>query len=234
MKKNDINKILNKFLKNNNHYVIKDLNSNYIGCSETVAEEAGLDSPKKIKGKTDYEMIWRSSAESFIQADKDIILHGKSQFNSIEMIKAVSGVHRVLVSKTGLRKENGELIAIISSNIIIDDLAIDIRKRNGRLSKDEERFYLGGFFGERHITKREVPVLKCILHGFLSPKMAVLLNLSKKRIECIIKQLKTKLQCSSQLEIVNMAITQGWVYLLEEDIGLTNLNNKPKNNTLDG
>ena len=93
-------------------------------------------------------------------------------------------------------------------------------------SKDEERFYLGGFFGEKHITKREVQVLKCILHGFSSPKMAIVLNLSKKRIECIIKQLKTKLQCSSQLEIVNMAITQGWVYLLEEDIGLTDLNNK--------
>lgn len=180
MKNDNINKILNKFLKNNNHYVLKDLNSNYIECSETVAEEAGLDSPKEIKGKSYHDMIWRNSAESFIQADKDIILHGKSQFNSIEMIKAVSGVHRVLVSKTGLRKDNGELVAIISSNIIIDDLSIDIRKKNGRLSKDEERFYLGGFFGEKHRIKREVQVLNCILHGFSSLKMATVLNLSRK------------------------------------------------------
>ncbi len=31
--------------------MLKDLNSKYIDCSESVAEEAGLDSPKSIKGK---------------------------------------------------------------------------------------------------------------------------------------------------------------------------------------
>lgn len=33
---NSVNKILNKFFKNNNYYVLKDLNSKYIGCSESV------------------------------------------------------------------------------------------------------------------------------------------------------------------------------------------------------
>ncbi|WP_143549485.1 LuxR C-terminal-related transcriptional regulator, partial [Rickettsiella grylli] len=186
--------ILNKFFKNNNYYVLKDLNSNYITCSESVAEEAGLDSPKSIKGKNDHEMIWRALAESFIKSDNELILNRKIKINTVEMIQGTSGMHRVLVSKTGLRKDNGDLVAIISTNIIIDDIDVDIRKKAGKLSSDEQRFYLGFAWGEKYITKREVQVLKCILHGFSSTKMASLLNLSKKRIESIIKQLKQKLQ----------------------------------------
>lgn len=109
---------INKFFKNNNYYVLKDLNSKYIGCSESVAEEAGLDSPKSIKGKTDYGMIWRASAESFIKADNELIFNRKIKINTLEMIQGSSGMHKVLVSKTGLRKDNGYLVAIISTNII--------------------------------------------------------------------------------------------------------------------
>lgn len=225
---NSINKILNKFFKNNNYYVLKDLNSKYIGCSESVAEEAGLDSPKSIKGKNDHGMIWKASAEAFIKADNELILNRKIKINTLEMIQGSSGMHKVLVSKTGLRKDNGDLVAIISTNIIIDDIDVDIRKKTGKLSNDEQKFYLGSAWGEKHITKREVQVLKCILHGFSSTKMASLLNLSKKRIESIIKQLKQKLQCRSQLEIVSRAIIEGWIYLLEEDLQIDPLAGKNK------
>lgn len=227
---NSINKILNKFFKNNNYYVLKDLNSKYIGCSESVAEEAGLDSPKSIKGKNDHEMIWRASAESFIEADNELILSRKIKINTLEMIQGSSGMHKVLVSKTGLRKDNGDLVAIISTNIIIDDIDVDIRKKTGKLSDDQQKFYLGSAWGEKHITKREVQALKCILHGFSSAKMASLLKLSRKRIDCIIKQLKQKLQCRSQLEIVSRAIIEGWIYLLEEDLKLDPFADKNKKN----
>lgn len=45
------------------------------------------------------------------------------------MIQDSSGTHKVLVSKTGLRKDNGELIVIVSTNIIIDDVEVNIRKK---------------------------------------------------------------------------------------------------------
>lgn len=80
---------------------------------------------------------------------------------------------------------------------------MDIRKKTGRLSEDEQKFYLGSFWGEKYITKREVQVLKCILHGFSAIKMASISSLSRKRIDRIINQLKQKLQCRSQLEIVS-------------------------------
>ncbi len=57
----------------------------------------------------------------------------------------------------------------------------------GRLSEDEQKFYLGSFWGEKYIIKREVQVLKCIFHGFSAIKMASILILSRKRIDCIIK-----------------------------------------------
>lgn len=217
-----------KLFKNNNYYALKDLNLKYIRCSESVAEEAGLDPAKSIKGKNDHEMLWGALAESFIKTDNELILSNTIKINTLEMIQCSPGIHKVLVSKTGLRKNNGNLVAIITTNIIIDDIDVDIRKKTGKLSNDEQKFYLGAAWGEKYITKREVQVLKCILHGFSSTKIASLLKLSKKRIECIIKQLKQKLQCRSQLEIVSRAIIEGWIYLLEEDLQIDTLS-KNKN-----
>ena len=46
----------------------------------------------------------------------------------------------------------------------------DIRKKTGKLSGDEQKFYLGSAWGEKHITKREVQVLKHIRLVILNRK----------------------------------------------------------------
>ncbi|WP_218814125.1 hypothetical protein [Rickettsiella endosymbiont of Dermanyssus gallinae] len=69
--------------------------------------------------------------------------------------------------------------------------------------------------------------------GFSAIKMASILSLSRKRIDCIIKQLKQQLQCRSQLEIVSRAIKEGWIYLLEENIGINNIIDKNKKHSRD-
>ncbi|MFZ2486462.1 MAG: hypothetical protein WAW84_07735 [Candidatus Rickettsiella isopodorum] len=88
-------------------------------------------------------MIWKASADAFIKADNELILKRKIKINTLEMIQGSSGMHKVLVSKTRLRKDNGDLVAIISTNIIIDDIDVDIRKKTGKLSSNEQKFYLG-------------------------------------------------------------------------------------------
>jgi PAS domain S-box-containing protein len=86
-----------------------------------------------------------------------------------------------------------------------------------RWDKTKERFYLGEAFGENYFTRREAQVLKYILDGLQPKQIAFQLNLSRKRVDFVITQLKRKLGCRTQLQVIKLAVTQGWHCLLEEN-----------------
>jgi PAS domain S-box-containing protein len=54
----------------------KDLKSNYLGCNTHFAEDAGLDSPKKIIGKNDLELSWKEHAELYRADDNKVMKTG--------------------------------------------------------------------------------------------------------------------------------------------------------------
>jgi DNA-binding CsgD family transcriptional regulator len=83
-----------------------------------------------------------------------------------------------------------------------------------RWDRTKGRFYLGEAFGESYFTKREAQVLKYILDGLQPKQIALQINLSRKRIDFVILQLKRKLGCRTQIQLVKLAITQGWHCLL--------------------
>ena len=58
----------------------KDKNSKYLFCNEATAEAAGLDSPRQIIGKTDYDLFWRQYAEIYRDCDRDV-MRGKVVIN---------------------------------------------------------------------------------------------------------------------------------------------------------
>ncbi|MBD3609989.1 MAG: PAS domain S-box protein [Gammaproteobacteria bacterium] len=51
----------------------KDIDGNYLGCNQLFANDAGLESPNLIVGKSDYDMPWKEQAESFRADDKRVI-----------------------------------------------------------------------------------------------------------------------------------------------------------------
>ncbi len=116
--------------------------------NEVEAQNAGYDSPQELLGKTDYDLIWKDcGADGFRQADIRII-SGSSKFNYLETVKVADGIHNYLITKTGLRDDQDNLVGILGSAIRIDGYVVT--KKKGYFSEDEQQLYLGEAFGEKN------------------------------------------------------------------------------------
>ncbi|MEG8947695.1 PAS domain S-box protein [Rosettibacter firmus] len=51
----------------------KDVNLNYLGCNKPFALDSGLNSPKDLIGKSDYDMAWKEQADLYRMDDKFVI-----------------------------------------------------------------------------------------------------------------------------------------------------------------
>ncbi|NVN92547.1 MAG: PAS domain S-box protein [Desulfuromonadales bacterium] len=51
----------------------KDCEFNYLGCNQAFAEHAGLNDPRDIIGKDDYQMPWKAVAEEYRASDMNVI-----------------------------------------------------------------------------------------------------------------------------------------------------------------
>ena len=55
----------------------KDTHSSFLGCNIHTAQDAGLDHPDQLIGKTDYDMCWKAEADHFTADDREVIKSGK-------------------------------------------------------------------------------------------------------------------------------------------------------------
>lgn len=71
-----------------------------------MAEASGLDSPKQVIGKTDYDLCWCKQADIFRGGDKEV-LHGNVLINVQETQIQPTKIANILTSKTILTDKNG-------------------------------------------------------------------------------------------------------------------------------
>lgn len=99
----------------------KDLEGKYLGCNDAIAELLGLDSPKEVIGKTDYELAWSENADQLVANDKIVIDSGKV----ISADEIVTTTHNepltFSVVKMPLRNDFSEIIGTIGTSIDITD-----------------------------------------------------------------------------------------------------------------
>ncbi len=62
----------------------KDVESRFIRCSNSMALRLGLDDPKKVVGKTDFDFHPEEKAQEFYEDEQRIILTGKPLINKLE------------------------------------------------------------------------------------------------------------------------------------------------------
>jgi PAS domain S-box-containing protein len=88
----------------------KDLNSVYVLCNESYANELGIN-PQTIRGKTDYDFFPKELAEKYRADDRRIIQSGQSQ--EIEE-KGFFGGKEIIVNtfKSPIKDINGNIIGI--------------------------------------------------------------------------------------------------------------------------
>jgi PAS domain S-box-containing protein len=95
----------------------KDRNSVYLGCNRNFAEDAGLSSPEKIVGRTDFEMPWkREEAEFYRECDRQVMITNIPELGIIEPQLNSEGTQTWLeTNKAPLHNVQGQVIGILGT-----------------------------------------------------------------------------------------------------------------------
>jgi len=92
----------------------KDVESRFIRCSNSMALRLGLDDPKKVIGKNDFDFHPKEKAQEFYEDEQRIILTGKPLINKLEEQTDLDGkVIWASVTKVPIYNQNGHVTGII-------------------------------------------------------------------------------------------------------------------------
>ena len=100
----------------------KDCHSNYLGCNQKLAEDAGLKSTDEIVGKNDCDLPWKQDAQFYQDDDKAVIKTGIAQMNDEKLLFSKDGKKIWLkINKIPLRNLDGEIFGVFGSYEDISD-----------------------------------------------------------------------------------------------------------------
>ncbi|MBA3535144.1 MAG: hypothetical protein H0T84_00815, partial [Tatlockia sp.] len=143
----------------------------FTGSCENTAIAADIDSPGE--GKSDLDLIWRERASQYLTGDESA-LNGKT-YRTTELVTIKTGIIRLATIKSPLYDRRERLVGIVGCSIDITDKSII--HHSGHF--DQRGFlHLDQSFSNEYLTKQEVAVLKWLLHGYTSKKIAEQINLS--------------------------------------------------------
>ncbi len=94
----------------------KDLDLNFLGCNQLFAADGGVEKPEEIVGKSDFDMAWKTQAESYRRDDRQVMESGQSKLNYEESQMTPEGRNIWLsTSKIPLRDDNGDIIGVLGT-----------------------------------------------------------------------------------------------------------------------
>jgi PAS domain S-box-containing protein len=116
----------------------KDRDCRYLGCNARFAEAVGLQSPRDIVGKTDFDLPWpREEAEAYRADDRQVMAHHSLKTHIIEPLQQADGSRLWIdTTKIPLLDAQGRVHGVLG---VFDD--ITARKQvEEKLRDSEERF----------------------------------------------------------------------------------------------
>ncbi len=127
----------------------KDLNSVYLGCNKRFAEDAGLESPEQIIGKSDFELSWSQQAELYRADDREVMQSGLSKLAYEEPQTWPDGTQLWLqTSKIPLKGLDGKIFGVMGvyEDITERKFAEEaIRESNQRLAEAQRIAHIGNW-----------------------------------------------------------------------------------------
>ena len=95
----------------------KDLNSAYLGCNLSFAQDAGLLNPQEIIGKNDFDMPWTiQEAEFYRSYDQKIMASNQAELGIIESQRNAEGkLTWIETNKAPLHDQQGKVIGILGT-----------------------------------------------------------------------------------------------------------------------
>ncbi len=160
------------------------------------AEKAGLDSPTQVTGKSDFDLIWKEDAASYIRSDR-VLLSGKPFLNQIEQQQQ----RNILISKSLYQNR-------ISLSFILIDNFIATHKHN----LNQQIFHINNRVVK--LTKKQCNIYKLIIKGYNAKQISIKTNISPRTVEVHIKNLKEKFQVSHKNSLIILVWQHNFLQLL--------------------
>lgn len=92
----------------------KDRQLIYLGANRQFMQDAGVDSPEAVIGKTDFDMPWIEQAEFYRADDRQVMETRTPKYNYEEPIQKAGGVPRWLrTNKVPLRDRSGTVVGVL-------------------------------------------------------------------------------------------------------------------------
>lgn len=121
----------------------KDRDGIYLGCNETMAKMAGLNSANDVIGKTDFDLCWKNDAKIFRENDLKVMASGQMLITE-EPVTASDGTQKFFwVTKIPLRDDNDNIVGILGNSLDITD-----RKKVEEAKFDSMRLIAGSIAHE--------------------------------------------------------------------------------------
>lgn len=121
----------------------KDRESNYIYCNRNFAQDAGVETPSDIFGKSDYDLVWKpEEADFFREVDQRVMNRDQPELNFIEpQFQADNKQAWLLTNKVPLHDETGQVVGVLGTydditNRIEAEAALEASQRMLRLVID--------------------------------------------------------------------------------------------------
>jgi len=98
----------------------KDIDNKYLGANKLFLHDADLEDESEIIGKTDWELKWKSQAQSYID-DDNFVMNSKKEKLKFEETQSFDNniVIKLITSKVPLINKNGDVIGVLG---IYDDV----------------------------------------------------------------------------------------------------------------
>ncbi|MCK4620994.1 MAG: PAS domain S-box protein [Desulfuromonadales bacterium] len=99
------------------HVFWKDRNSVYLGCNRNFARAAGMETPRNLVGKTDYDLAWkREEADFYRECDRRVMEADTPELHTIEPQLQASGKQAWLdCNKIPLHDGEGRVVGILGT-----------------------------------------------------------------------------------------------------------------------
>lgn len=192
----------------------KDKNGRFLFCNETLAEAAGVDSPKQLIGKTDDDLCWRKYANLYRNMNVSV-MNGNVLINKqVPLTTVANNQSTMITTETILLDKNDFVIGVVGSSL--DITGYTLTQNQGYKDPYKEIFHLGQPFGNAYFTRREFSVFKYLLIGKSVEEIAIHLNRSVKTVRTQVRSIINKLGCSHKSEIAPTAIKYGLTHVLND------------------
>jgi len=118
----------------------KDINSEYLGCNNVLAQVAGLADSDEIVGKRDHDLVWHQYSHSFTASDQEVMQNDTSLLGVVEQVKRADGqMLWVETNKIPLHDKKGKVIGVLGTvaDITVHKQAEELLEKYNQRLKEE-------------------------------------------------------------------------------------------------